>query len=349
MNKIKHIDGFYEKENDGIRDFYWMENVATIEVDVNTINILIIPVGSVHENTTIKIGDKFFNIIKGWQILEINVDENYKKSNKIKFSCTANVDTKGLDSRNLSLMIGNIECLNDINEIYEEKKAIVDNIELLYVKNKFSTEKSQDMIIKELQENDYELESINFTNDDIVIDIGAHMGLFSIYLAKKYPFLQIISLEPIPDNYRILQRNVEINNVVDRVHALNMAVTGDRRNVEICVAVGDNSGGASACLSNLHLTGHRVYNIPSLTLEDIFNKYNIIKCKLLKIDCEGSEYDILEKSKLDLLKNIEFIRGEFHINSYLQRQGYDVKKLVDYLKNAIPGKNIKYVYCKMHE
>lgn len=61
------------------------------------------------------------------------------------------------------------------------------------------------------------------------------------------------------------------------------------------------------------------------------------KLRLLKIDCEGSEYDILNSSK-DLLPRIESLRGEFHIVP-----GEDEQKLID-LVSVIPD-----VHLTLHE
>src|SRR4030095_15337322 len=56
---------------------------------------------------------------------------------------------------------------------------------------------------------DYYLSSVAvFREGDILVDIGAHVGVMSIYLAKKYPFIRIYALEPDPVNYACLIRNL---------------------------------------------------------------------------------------------------------------------------------------------
>ena len=50
--------------------------------------------------------------------------------------------------------------------------------------------------------------------------------------------------------------------------------------------------------------------VPSLSLDEIFTKYAIERCKLLKIDCEGAEFEILSRTKV--LDRVEHLRGEIH-------------------------------------
>jgi hypothetical protein len=51
--------------------------------------------------------------------------------------------------------------------------------------------------------------------------------------------------------------------------------------------------------------------VKTTTLNAIFMDYNISKCKLLKIDCEGAEYEILADAE-EFLKKCAHLRGEFH-------------------------------------
>jgi hypothetical protein len=51
------------------------------------------------------------------------------------------------------------------------------------------------IVVHELNRDDYGLHAIEFGFGDTVVDIGAHVGIFSMYLARRYPFLSIIALE----------------------------------------------------------------------------------------------------------------------------------------------------------
>src|SRR4029434_452258 len=91
------------------------------------------------------------------------------------------------------------------------KTHAVDQIELTICDYAQST--AQDIIVGELRSDEYQLGSIDFKPGDIVIDIGGHIGIFSCYLAKKYPFLTILAFEPIPVSYQMFRRDLALHYV----------------------------------------------------------------------------------------------------------------------------------------
>ena len=186
---------------------------------------------------------------------------------------------------------------------------------------------------------DYNFDSINFKDGDVVIDIGGNIGMVSIYLAKKYPFLKIYAFEPVKQNYENFLKNIELNNInKDIIKVFNLAITKDRRDVILTSPF--NNSGASNIYNNFRGSGNIISNndisIKSITFDDIFSNNNISKCKLLKIDCEGAEYEILYSANVENLKNCEYMCGEFH--------GIEDKreKLYDYCNKYI--KHIEIVY-----
>ncbi len=184
---------------------------------------------------------------------------------------------------------------------------------------------------------DYNFDSIDFKYGDVVIDIGGNIGMVSLYLAKKYPFLKIYAFEPVKQNYENFLKNIELNNInEDIIKVFNLAITKDRRDV-ILTSPFNNSGGSN--IYDYHICSKILNNSSigkSITFDDIFNNNNISKCKLLKIDCEGAEYEILYSANVENLKNCEYMRGEFH--------GIEDKreKLYNYCNKYI--KHIEIVY-----
>jgi FkbM family methyltransferase len=174
----------------------------------------------------------------------------------------------------------------------------------------------------ELSNDGYGLGRIEFAPGDIVVDVGAHVGLFSIYLAKRHPQVRIIALEPEPNNFRNLCQNL-LRNRVDNVIAENLAVTSDGRPFPIS-APPSNSGGAGGYYNET--TGYRHAVVHSSTLDDIFAKYAIATCKLLKMDCEGAEHEILTGTKV--LDRVQWFSAEFHINENLLSMGCSTDSLI---------------------
>jgi len=130
------------------------------------------------------------------------------------------------------------------------------------------------------------------------------------------------------------------------VRSFNRAITGDGRRLNMIVGPW-NTGSGSACLRDMRLPGHLYYKIRSVTLDDILERYGIGRCKLLKIDYEGSEYEILLNAKH--LGRIEYLRGEFHTNKLLMGKGFKPHELAARCGRFIRPENIEYYARYMAE
>ena len=152
-----------------------------------------------------------------------------------------------------------------------------------------------------LQRDDYGLETIFLTENDTVIDVGANIGMFSIYVKKKFN-CKVIAFEPVVSNYRNFLKNIELNglNISDfEIH--NTAITSvDDSTVDIGTPI-DNTGGSSVFVKS---------NVRPCKTETL-GKYIVPGCTYLKIDCEGGEYEIIP-SVLDKLNVLKYIGIEYH-------------------------------------
>jgi FkbM family methyltransferase len=172
-------------------------------------------------------------------------------------------------------------------------------------------------VAEELLNDIYGLETIFFQPEDIVIDIGAHVGLVSLYLAKRWPFLKIFAFEPHPTNHANFVDNLSLNNV-SNVCLFRQAITADGRSIMLRL-VNSNTGGATAVFD---LAGaYTVGPVDSVTLQSIFEQAvaPTQRCRLLKIDCEGMEYEILPSPVLD---RVDFLAAEFHEGVLYEHGGY---------------------------
>ncbi len=164
------------------------------------------------------------------------------------------------------------------------------------------------------------------------------------YLAKRFPGVRIYSYEPHPSNQELFRSNVVRWNGVTGIELCPEAVTGCGGAVEL---TGNplNSGGYTA-----HSTTQqhcRASGIASLTLDQIFERHGIERCVLLKIDCEGAEYDILGKTTA--WQRIDHLRGEFHMNNLLASQGHTMQGLHDYCAQMLPSRSVAAKFCGMSE
>lgn len=141
----------------------------------------------------------------------------------------------------------------------------------------------------------------------IIIDIGANIGAFSIYAAMAGAN-KIYSFEPNKSSYIKLVQNVRINRLTEIILTFNLAVTGTK-NEQVFMPIEsspynrlikDNS-------NNSELT-----KVDCITLEEIFSINKLRKVDLIKIDCEGCEYEIIFSTSKEIWSIIDRIRMENH-------------------------------------
>jgi FkbM family methyltransferase len=205
-----------------------------------------------------------------------------------------------------------------------------------------------DRIVKEFAQDAYGLDDIDFRPGDVVIDIGAHVGLVSLYLAKRYPHVRIHAFEPHPLNYENCVDNLRLNDVAN-VRPFRRAVSGDGRALMLR-GLSRNTGGASAAFE---MTGSVASGpVDSMTLDDLFDEVLAPgeRCRLLKIDCEGLEYEILPRASA--LDRVDYLVAEFHeaasgLNDVRATAlTGSARELADFCRTRIPPERVRIVRCE---
>jgi len=199
------------------------------------------------------------------------------------------------------------------------------------------------VVCREL-ESSYLIKSIVLNAGDVVFDIGAHVGVVSAYLAKRWPGIRIYALEPVPANYQRLVRNLRANGC-EGVGAINAGLSGNGRFLSLQGNPSLNSGGYSAFVQGSNGNGPRI-RVRTVTLEWLFAQFNIARCKLLKIDCEGAEYEVLA-AKPELLGRVDYLVGEFHVSPTLSERGRTPKMLLDLAHQYIPPERVHVTTSRM--
>ncbi|HDR14795.1 MAG TPA: FkbM family methyltransferase [Desulfobacteraceae bacterium] len=165
----------------------------------------------------------------------------------------------------------------------------------------------------------------------VVVDIGANTGFFCLFVARMRPGARIVCCEPIPANLAQLSRNAEINPNID-ITVLPVAVYGTSGSVKLLVESQDAFTTAATVFS---VDGRIPLEVPCVTLQDLFEEQNLEKIDLLKLDCEGSEYEILYRCPRKYLARVERIAMEVHkgtgpnhnmeaMAAYLKTGGFDI-------------------------
>jgi FkbM family methyltransferase len=188
----------------------------------------------------------------------------------------------------------------------------------------------------------YHLHTLDLPPGATIVDIGAHVGIVSCYLARRYPGTRVLAYEPQPDNFARLERNIAANGVFEQVQAFPLAVTGDGRPIRLHGSGHTNSGG----WSEFAVGEEETAPLASTTLPAILQQHGLERVAVLKIDCEGAEYEILHAAG-DLLRRVDYLVGEFHDNAYLQATYGGPAALRAYCQQYLPAERIAITQATM--
>jgi len=153
-----------------------------------------------------------------------------------------------------------------------------------------------------------------------IVDVGANVGSFAVYAAQSSPHARIYCYEPEEQNFERLERNLSINGLEGRVTAFQSAVassTGARKlavSVSQINAFDDLRSGAT----------HQV--VACTTLQDIRREHGLDTLDLLKMNCEGAEYEILGGCSRADYDGILNIRLEYHNLDDVSRNGESLRR-----------------------
>lgn len=126
----------------------------------------------------------------------------------------------------------------------------------------------------------------------VVIDVGANAGFFCLQAFARHADARLIAFEPLPNHVALIGRQVALNPGIDlKVDA--RPVGGERKTVEMRF---DSRREYSVDASLFPVAGmDAALRVEATTLADVYDEYGITRCHLLKMDCEGAEYEILHR------------------------------------------------------
>lgn len=173
------------------------------------------------------------------------------------------------------------------------------------------------------KQNRYHRPGFELKPDDVVIDIGANMGLFAAWAAPQVPEGRIIAIEP-TDSIQCLELNVGEHDWRN-VEILRLAVGDSEKDLELWHYPGFNIISHSTrvkpsfvthALINLIFFNYREkpykMSVKCQPFDRVMDRLDVAKVDYLKIDCEGSEYDIFQSLAPRQWKRIQKIVLEFH-------------------------------------
>lgn len=143
----------------------------------------------------------------------------------------------------------------------------------------------------------------------IIIDVGANIGCFSIQCAKMFEKSKIYAYEPFKNTYELCKKNISLNNI-NNVKTYCLGVTKSSGKVEMGIYEGMFEANS---INNIWGNPTKSVIIKTISLQKIFLNNNLKYCDLLKLDCEGSEYEILFNLRTKDFVKIGNIVMEYHL------------------------------------
>lgn len=177
--------------------------------------------------------------------------------------------------------------------------------------------------------NEYVTTQFSYKDNDVFIDIGSHIGTWSILMGIHNPTFRVYSYEPIPENYELIKMNVLLN-ILPNIKPFHMSVSADSIGKEVIRYTDDSTPfgkthkfiGCSCNNPEIEKQGKGLGDIiyvDKTSIDDIFINNNIERCRVLKCDCEGCECGSFKNASPETLNKIDYIIGEFH-----SREGMDI-------------------------
>ena len=135
-----------------------------------------------------------------------------------------------------------------------------------------------------------------------IIDVGSNVGYSVLWLAARFPTAKILAFEPLPEHVALLRRAITANDLNDRVSLFPVAV-GTRAQEAYISTDG---------LRSQLMFENGPMRIPTQVV-DFFERAGPETIDILKLDCEGSEYDLVMDRRFANLK-VRKLLLEWHAN-----------------------------------
>jgi FkbM family methyltransferase len=182
---------------------------------------------------------------------------------------------------------------------------------------------------------------------DIVVDVGAHIGRYTIIASKRVGESgKVIAIEAHPGNFEMLNRNVKLNKLTN-VTALNYAVYSKESKLKLYVP-GEESGFTvyNTITTNRAKTDEKFIEVNANTLDYILQQNGISHADInwIKIDVEGAEFEVLKGATnvLSKSKDVALLIEVHNLNDGTNLY----RKIAEFLGSCY---NFKIEFEKIHD
>jgi FkbM family methyltransferase len=143
----------------------------------------------------------------------------------------------------------------------------------------------------------------------VILDIGSNIGTSILFFHEKFPAAKIYGFEPHPETFRVLQANV---GSIPSVEIFNYALGAIDAKISLAFDGADFSrfGAKDATVSRLGTIA--TTDCEARHAGAVMKSLGLARVDLIKIDCEGAEYDVLTALPEEMLQQCQWIVGEMH-------------------------------------
>jgi FkbM family methyltransferase len=145
----------------------------------------------------------------------------------------------------------------------------------------------------------------------VIVDIGSNIGASILSFHRQFPSAKIFGFEPHPETFKILQSNV---GQIPSVSVFNYALGAEDAVVSVPFE-GIDFSGFTTKIGAADSTGIAMTHCEIRNVGAALNDLGVSEVDLMKIDCEGAEYEILTALPREILKRCNWIVGELHDSS----------------------------------
>lgn len=146
--------------------------------------------------------------------------------------------------------------------------------------------------------------------DDVVVDVGAHIGLFTLRLLWEEPRCRVVALEPSAENFACLKQNLALLGREARVEIHQLGIGGEFGRIKM-LEIPTNRSVDARMTPALETEENAVRMVP---MQHVFELTRAEHIALLKMDAEGGEFGAFRNAEPGLLGRIERIVMEYHDN-----------------------------------
>jgi len=183
-----------------------------------------------------------------------------------------------------------------------------------------------DMIAEVVDYDCYQLKQLEWApnRDHFIVDIGANVGVTALVLAQ-IPGARVTCYEPDPENCALLRENIERNGLRN-VSICEAAVAG--RSGKLQFQLHAESTGGSLTSGGAALSAHTL-TVDAVTLDRVLEESTTGEIDLLKCDCEGGEYELLDRFTPELAARVR--------NLTIEVPDLDRSRNIDWISQKLSG------------